>query len=196
MGNVGSVANMIKHVGGSSILTNKIEDIKKAEKIILPGVGSFDTGMQNLEELDLIGILKKRVLSDKIPVLGICLGMQLLSESSEEGVAQGLGWIEAETILFSFKKDKSLTIPHMGWNDVTINPENIGLFENMYDEPRFYFDHSYHFVCKNDEEIMAKSEYGYEFTCAVHKENIYGMQFHPEKSHKYGMRIFENFVKL
>jgi glutamine amidotransferase len=194
MGNIGSVANMIKHVGGTSLITNNVGDIAKAEKIILPGVGSFDTGMQNLERLGLIEILNKKVLEDKVPVLGICLGMQLLSKSSEEGVSQGLGWINAKTVLFTFDNNESLRIPHMGWNDVSTNIENLGLFKDMPHEPRFYFDHSYYLSCENKEDIMGTSEYGYEFACAVHRDNIYGVQFHPEKSHKYGMRIFENFI--
>lgn len=196
MGNVGSVANMIKHVGGTSVLTNKHSDIEGADKIILPGVGSFDTGMQNLEKLDLIEILNKKVLKDKVPVLGICLGMQLISKSSEEGVLNGLGWIDAKTVKFNFESGSSLNIPHMGWNDVKINTKNIGLFENMYDSSRFYFDHGYYLSCNDSKDIMGTSEYGYEFVSAVHMDNIYGVQFHPEKSHKYGMRVFENFISL
>ena len=196
MGNVGSVANMIKHVGGTSILTNKHSDIENAEKIILPGVGSFDTGMKNLEKLDLIEILNKKVLKDNIPVFGICLGMQLLSKSSEEGILNGLGWVDAKTVKFKFENDLSLSLPHMGWNDVIINTKNIGLFENMYDAPRFYFDHAYHISCNNTKDIMGTSEYGYEFVSSVHRDNIFGVQFHPEKSHKYGMRLFENFIRL
>lgn len=196
MGNVGSVANMIKHVGGTSVLTNNHDDIENAEKIILPGVGSFDTGMENLEKLDLIEILNKKVLQDNIPVFGICLGMQLLSKSSEEGVLNGLGWVDAKTVKFQFQSDLSLSLPHMGWNDIKINNMNVGLFENMYDAPRFYFDHAYHLLCNDPKDIMGTSEYGYEFVSAVHRDNIYGVQFHPEKSHKYGMRLFENFIRL
>ena len=196
MGNVGSVANMIKHVGGESILTSKHSDIEKADKIILPGVGSFDTGMRNLEKLDLIDLLNKKALKDKIPVFGICLGMHLLSSSSEEGKLKGLGLINARTIKFNFENDKTLNIPHMGWNDVKVNPQNEGLFKGMYENPRFYFDHSYHLVCEDESDIMGTSDYGYEFACAVHCENIYGVQFHPEKSHRYGMKVFENFINL
>jgi glutamine amidotransferase len=196
MGNIGSVANMIKHVGGTSLITNNVRDIANADKIILPGVGSFETGMQNLERLGLIEILNKKVLEEKVPVLGICLGMQLLSKSSEEGVSQGLGWINAKTVLFTFDNNEFLKIPHMGWNDVNINIKNVGLLKDMPDELRFYFDHSYYLLCDKKEDIMGTSEYGYEFTCAVHRDNIYGVQFHPEKSHKYGMRVFENFIGL
>lgn len=196
MGNVGSIANMIKHVGGTSIISNRKEDIENAQKIILPGVGSFDTGMKNLESINMNNILDKKVLIEKIPILGICLGMQLLSKSSEEGILNGLGYIEAETIKFAFDKNSNLNIPHMGWNDVEVNVENKGLFVEMYPNPRFYFDHSYHLSCKNEKEVMGISEYGYKFTSAIHVDNIYGVQFHPEKSHKYGMKIFENFINL
>lgn len=147
MGNIGSVANMIKHVGGTSLITNNVRDIANADKIILPGVGSFETGMQNLERLGLIEILNKKVLEEKVPVLGICLGMQLLSKSSEEGVSQGLGWINAKTVLFTFDNNEFLKIPHMGWNDVNINIKNVGLLKDMPDELRFYFDHSYYLLC-------------------------------------------------
>lgn len=194
MGNVGSIANMIRYVGGKSIISNKHKDIEKAEKIILPGVGSFDTGIENLKKFDLIDILSKKALKDKIPVFGVCLGMQLLSKNSEEGKLNGLGWIEAKTIKFNF--DENLNIPHMGWNDVIVNKKNKGLLDGYDSDPRFYFDHSFHLLCNNKEDIMGETEYGYLFASAIHKNNIYGVQFHPEKSHKYGMKVFENFINL
>lgn len=196
MGNSGSIANMIKRVGGESIISNNHAEIEKAEKMILPGVGSFDTGIKNLQELGLMDIVKKKALKDKIPVLGVCLGMQLMSKRSEEGKLKGLGLIDAETLKFDFPADSSLSIPCMGWNDVKINPNNKGIFDEMFPNPRFYFDHSYHLVCKNKEDIMCTSEYGYEYASAIHRGNIYGVQFHPEKSHKYGMQLFENFIKI
>jgi glutamine amidotransferase len=196
MGNVGSIANMIKYVGGKSIISNNHSDIEKATKIILPGVGSFDTGMENLENLGLIELLKNKSLKSKIPFFGICLGMQLLSLHSEEGSLEGLGLIDSETIKFNFEDGEKLNLPHMGWNDVEVNENNKGLLEDLPSEPRFYFDHSYHLVCKNKDEIMATTNYGYEFACAVHSDNIYGVQFHPEKSHKYGVKVFENFINL
>lgn len=196
MGNTGSIANMIKHVGGESIITNDYSEIEDAKKLILPGVGSFDTGIQNLKDLDLVDILMKKALKDKIPMLGVCLGMQLLSKRSEEGEQEGLGLIDAETLRFRFPESSRLSIPCMGWNDVKINGENKGIFEEMYPDPRFYFDHSYHLVCKNSEDAMCTSEYGYEYVSGIHRDNIYGVQFHPEKSHKYGMKLFENFINM
>ena len=196
MGNVGSIANMIKYVGGKSIISNNHKDIEKADKIILPGVGSFDTGMRNLKEFDLINILSKKVSKDRIPVFGVCLGMQLLSKNSEEGILEGLGWIEAKTVKFNFKSNLKLNTPHMGWNDVEVNKENEGLLKDLPLEPRFYFDHSYHLECNYKPDIMGATNYGYSFPCAIHKDNIYGVQFHPEKSHKYGMKVFENFINL
>ena len=194
MGNVGSIANMIKYVGGTSIISNNHKDIEKAEKIILPGVGSFDTGVENLRKFNLIEILSKKALKDRIPVFGICLGMQLLSRSSEEGELKGLGWVKAKTVKFSL--DENLNIPHMGWNDVAVNKDNEGLLSGFDSDPRFYFDHSFHLVCDNKEDIMGETEYGYPFASAIRSDNIYGVQFHPEKSHKYGMKVFENFISL
>lgn len=194
MGNVGSIANMIKYVGGTSIISNNHKDIEKAEKIILPGVGSFDTGVENLRKFNLIEILSKKALKDRIPVFGICLGMQLLSRSSEEGELKGLGWVKAKTVKFSL--DENLNIPHMGWNDVAVNKDNEGLLSGFDSDPRFYFDHSFHLVCDNKEDIMGETEYSYPFASAIRSDNIYGVQFHPEKSHKYGMKVFENFISL
>lgn len=194
MGNVGSIANMIKYVGGTSIISNNHKDIEKAEKIILPGVGSFDTGVENLRKFNLIEILSKKALKDRIPVFGICLGMQLLSRSSEEGELKGLGWVKAKTVKFSL--DENLNIPHMGWNDVAVNKDYEGLLSGFDSDPRFYFDHSFHLVCDNKKDIMGETEYGYPFASAIRSDNIYGVQFHPEKSHKYGMKVFENFISL
>ncbi len=194
MGNVGSIANMIKYVGGTSIISNNHKDIEKAEKIILPGVGSFDTGVENLRKFNLIEILSKKALKDRIPVFGICLGMQLLSRSSEEGELKGLGWVKAKTVKFNL--DENLNIPHMGWNDVAVNKDYEGLLSGFDSDPRFYFDHSFHLVCDNKKDIMGETEYGYPFASAIRSDNIYGVQFHPEKSHKYGMKVFENFISL
>lgn len=196
MGNVGSIANMIKYVGDESIITRDLKEIEKAKKIILPGVGSFDTGMENLLKYNLVDLLSHMVLEKKVTVFGVCLGMQLLSKRSQEGSLNGLGWIEAETIQFEFPKDTKFNTPHMGWNDINVREENEGILKDLPEEPRFYFDHSYHLECEDEKDIMADCEYGYTFPCAVHSDNIYGVQFHPEKSHKYGMKVFENFINL
>ena len=193
MGNLGSIKNMLKKIGVNSLITNNKNEINSAEKLILPGVGAFDKAVSNLEKLDLLGLLNKKVLEEKVPILGICLGMQLLGNSSEEGSKKGLGWIDGDVLKFDI--DKTLKVPHMGWNRVYPVKENV-LFKNMYLEPRFYFVHTYYFKCNNKEDILATTEYGGKFVSAVNKENIYGVQFHPEKSHKFGMKLLENFSQL
>ncbi len=194
MGNIGSIMNMLRKIGVNAVFTSDTEEIKKADKLILPGVGSFDTGMNNLKKMGLVSFLNKKVLEEKTPILGICLGMQLFAERSEEGESDGLGWIDGEVKRFNFKEN-NLKIPHMGWNLVIPQKEDV-LFSNMPKESRFYFVHSYHFVCENEDNILAKTNYGYDFPSIVKKENIIGVQFHPEKSHKYGMKLLENFVKF
>lgn len=193
MGNLGSVANMIKRIGHNSMITSDIQKIKSAEKIILPGVGAFDKAMEKLDKLNLIEVLNKKALVDKVPILGICLGMQLLSKKSEEGNLSGLGWIDAEIIKFKFE-DKKLKIPHMGWNTVDVINKG-ALFDNLAESPRFYFVHSYHAKCENKKYIMTITNYGYDYVSSICKDNIYGVQFHPEKSHKFGMKLLKNFIE-
>lgn len=195
MGNLGSILNMFKKIGYEAEITNDLEKIKKSKKIVLPGVGSFDNGMTNLNKLSLINILDTLVLEKNIPVLGICLGMQLITNSSEEGKQKGLGWIDAEVLKFKFSKN-SIKIPHMGWNNTDIKKTN-PLFQNLDDsEVRFYFVHSYYVKCNQKKDILTTTEYGLDFVSSFQKNNIYGVQFHPEKSHKYGMKLLENFAKL
>ncbi|MDX4048466.1 imidazole glycerol phosphate synthase subunit HisH [Aliarcobacter skirrowii] len=190
IGNLKSIYNMFKKVGVESIITSDIETIKKADKYLLPGVGSFDHGINSLKNAPFFEILEKEVLENKKPILGICLGMQLLTNSSEEGKEKGLGWIDASAIKFDLD-DKSLSIPHMGWNKT--NPTNTNdIFKNLEDN-RFYFVHSYHVVCNDEKNILATANYGKTFTCSIYKDNIYGVQFHPEKSHKFGMQLLKNF---
>ena len=195
-GNVRSIQNMLKKIGYKSIISSKIEDIENADKLILPGVGAFDYGMEQLENSGLIPILNKKVLEDKTPILGICLGMQLFTKGSEEGKKKGLAWFNAETVAFNKNKlPKNHKIPHMGWNEIDYN-KNSRLLQNIHEiPPRFYFVHSYHIKTNKQNDILAKTNYGYEFTVGLEKENIVGVQFHPEKSHKFGMQIFKNFVK-
>lgn len=180
---------MLKKVGARAIVSSDPKEIKNAEKLILPGVGAFDTGMKNLSEAGLIPVLEQKVLKEKTPILGICLGMQLFAEKSEEGSSRGLGWIEGKVKKFQ----NGLIIPHMGWNTINSN-KNDPLLEDMLRESRFYFVHSYHFICDNQENELAKTSYGYDFSSIIRKDNIIGVQFHPEKSHKYGMKLLDNFV--
>ena len=196
MGNLGSIQNMLKRIGTDALISSDISEIEKANKLILPGVGSFDNAMKNLNNLGLTHILNKKVIEDKTPILGICLGIQLFTERSEEGNLPGLGWIDAETIRFRFGNNQTnLKIPHMRWNIVKIK-HNSSLFKDMYNDARFYFVHSYHVVCNNEQDILSTTCHGYDFVSAVQKENIIGVQFHPEKSHKFGMKILQNFTEL
>lgn len=188
---------MIRRMGGDATISSDHNLITAAAALILPGVGSFDNAVDKLYTLNLIPLIKHRVLNDNIPFFGICLGMQLLFDSSEEGERQGLGLIPGTVKRFNFEHldEMTLKIPHMGWNLVCPKVES-PLFSELEDESRFYFVHSYHVVCENPTHEVATSEYGYRFTCGVQKDNIYAVQFHPEKSHKFGMQMFKNFLGL
>lgn len=194
MGNIGSILNMLKKINAEGMVSSNPEDIKIADKLILPGVGSFDEGMKNLKDSGLISVIEDKVIKQKIPIMGICLGMQLFAKRSEEGVMDGLGWIDAEVKKFKFD-DYNLKIPHMGWNTVTFCKHD-NLLREMPEQSKFYFVHSYYFVCNDDKDVLLTTQYGHRFTSAVKKNNIIGVQFHPEKSHKFGMKLFENFVTL
>lgn len=196
LGNLLAIKNMFKRIGIKDVvISSKKETIAIADKIILPGVGAFDTGMQHLIEYDLIEILNKKALEEKIPFLGICLGMQLMTKGSEEGKLPGLGWFDANTVKFDFDPTSQLKIPHMGWNYVErVDTHNLFLKEDK--KYRFYFVHSYYVKCNLKENIMFTTEYGTPFHSAIRKENLIGMQFHPEKSLHFGMDIFETFAKL
>ena len=194
MGNLGSVANMIKKVGGKSLITSDKEKIKNAKKLLLPGVGAFDNAVKNLKDLGLWDLIKEKVLVEKVPIMGICLGMQLLTNGSEEGELEGFGFINAYTKKFRFEKN-NLKIPHMGWNVVKLQKKS-KLFDGMENqENRFYFVHSFAVECQEKQDILTTTNYGYEFVSSFEKENIIGCQFHPEKSHKFGMALFKNFVE-
>ncbi len=195
IGNVGSIANMLKKAGVRSIISNDLSVIQKADKLILPGVGAFDHGMKQLDMYQMIPLLNYKVLEQKTPILGICLGMQLFSKKSEEGQLPGLGWIDSETILFKFNTEQNRPLPHMSWNNIEIVKKS-KLFSNCSEESRFYFVHSYHMTCNDQSDILTKSSYGLEFTSAIEHNNILGVQFHPEKSHKFGMKVLKNFAEL
>ncbi|NKB23685.1 MAG: imidazole glycerol phosphate synthase subunit HisH [Kiritimatiellae bacterium] len=194
MGNLASIMNMLKKTGAEAMISSKSEDIQRADKLILPGVGAFDAGMTHINDLELFPILNEKALGEKIPILGICLGMQLMTRQSEEGSLSGLGWIAGETVRFHFDQEKSgLKIPHMGWNTVSPKQPN-SLFKKMDQEAGYYFVHSYHVVCEQDSDVLGVSHYGYDFVSAFQKGCLYGTQFHPEKSHRYGMQVLRNFV--
>jgi glutamine amidotransferase len=197
MGNLGSIQNMFRYIGVESKIESDPDRIKDASKILLPGVGSFDMAMKKIREKGLDEVLNEKALKEQIPVLGICLGMQLLTERSEEGELDGLGWIPSKTMRFKNRIDSKLKVPHMGWNIVTAREKNplIQGFDK-FDEARFYFVHSYFVKVNNEENSILKTEYGLEFDSAISKDNIFGTQFHPEKSHKFGMKLFENFARL
>jgi len=195
IGNLASVQNMFRKIGvRDAVITSEGETIRKASKILLPGVGAFDAGMNNLERSGLIPLLNVKVLEEKTPVLGICLGMQLLSKKSEEGIKPGLGWIDAETIKFRPPAGSGLKVPHMGWEYVHVKRETPLL--DRVDKYRFYFVHSYHVKCIDPSQSIATSNFGEDFTCMVNKDNIYGAQFHPEKSLRFGMKLLKNFSEL
>jgi imidazole glycerol-phosphate synthase subunit HisH len=194
-GNVGSVLNMVKHVGGQARTVSDAASLMKSSKILLPGVGSFDNAMTRLKNLNLIEPLKELVNND-IPLLGICLGMQLLADSSEEGETSGLGLIPGRVRKFNFDtKTENYKVPHMGWNTAELHKDH-PLVNSLPNDARFYFVHSYYYDCNDKEDILLKSHHGISFTSGVQRANIMGLQFHPEKSHRYGMQILKNFVEL
>lgn len=197
LGNLGSIKNMLRKIGYDSIITKDKEEISNAEKLILPGVGAFDTGMQNLIDLELIDVINQKVKQNKTPILGICLGAQLMCNKSEEGKQHGLGWFDAEVVSFKsrFDEGKELPVPNMGWIDVKVQKQN-KLIENLPDNPRFYFVHSYFILTQKKEDILLTSQYGINYTSALQRENLFAVQFHPEKSHKYGFQLLKNFAEI
>ncbi len=194
LSNIGSLMNMLKKIGAEFMPSCNPFDVQEAEKIILPGIGAFDAGMKRLSDLGLVDALNEKAMVQKIPVLGICLGMQLMANGSEEGRMKGLSWFDAEVVRFKFAESAPLKIPHMGWNFVSLKKKS-RLFENFSDHPKFYFVHSYHFKTNKENDQLCVTNYGYDFASAVESGNIAGVQFHPEKSHKFGMQLLRNFVE-
>lgn len=194
VGNIGSIKNMLKKAGATDvILATTASDIESADKYILPGVGAFDTGMRLLNESGMREELDRQVKDNKKPILGICLGMQMLGNGSEEGEEKGLGYIDFYCRKFCFS-DNNLRVPHMGWDCVNI-VRNAPLCYDSGDDLKFYFVHSYYAVCTDSEDVLLSCDYGGTFTAGVNKDNVYGVQFHPEKSHNFGMWLMKNYVE-
>ncbi len=194
LGNTQAFVNMFKRLGFDSTRATSADQLIDAKKLILPGVGSFDYAMTLLNDSGMREAVDRLVLVDKCPVLGICVGMQMLASSSSEGTIPGLGWISGNVRSFRDNDDFQLPLPHMGWND--IEPELSSPLYADSDDWRFYFLHSYYFECENSANALATANYGIDFTCSVSFENIYGVQFHPEKSHHWGAKLLKNFAEL
>ena len=195
MSNLNSVKKALDKLKVNSIVSSNPEDVIRSQKIILPGVGHFGKAMSNLKELNLLDTLNEAVLVKKKPILGICLGMQLLAKRSEEGGGEGLGWFEAEVVKFDVSDKLKYKIPHMGWNQVSIK-KNSPLMKNVAGMSEFYFVHSYHVKIENDVDTLNETEFDYVFPSAIEKENIFGVQYHPEKSHDTGAQLLKNFIEL
>ena len=195
IGNLGSIKNMIRKVGGEPSIGSTREDIAQADMLILPGVGAFDSGIKHLQASGLMDILNQRVLEDKVPVLGICLGAQLMTQFSEEGQEQGLGWFDAQTLKMDFTDILGKwPLPNVGWRNVFAQ-NGYNILDGIEDTPRFYFVHSYYLAANDPSLISMTANYGFDFACGLRHENIHCCQFHPEKSHAFGMQFFRNFLK-
>jgi glutamine amidotransferase len=196
VGNIFAFQNVYKRLDIPTKIAKTSQDLIDAKKLILPGVGSFDYAMTQLNATGMREKLDELVLEKKVPVIGICVGMQMMGNRSDEGKLEGLKWIDSEILKFDENLIQQRTkLPHMGWNDVApIN--NHPLFIGLEKDAIFYFLHSFYFKCKNETESIATSEYGISFSSAVNRDNIYGIQFHPEKSHQYGEKLLYNFAKL
>ena len=196
VGNIKAFANIYHNLHIPFKVAKSIDDLNDVTKIILPGVGSFDHAMQSLQESGMREKLDELVLEQKLPAIGICVGMQMLAKSSDEGSLAGLGWIDGVVKKFDRSTlDANTPLPHMGWNSIDMIKED-PLFKSLEKDPRFYFLHSYYFKCHNGDNILATSHYGDEFTCVVNNGNVYGIQCHPEKSHHNGISLLKNFGEL
>lgn len=195
MGNLHSVYKKVSSLGVDVSIASKAKELTGATHIILPGVGHFGKAMDNLKKLDLIEALHEQVSEKHIPILGICLGMQLMANSSEEGEAQGLGWFDARVRKFEMKDKLHFKVPHTGWNTIEIK-KNHPVLHGINNQSEFYFVHSYYFDCNENEDVLCSTNYEINFTSSIQKNNILGMQFHPEKSHDLGELLFKNFISL
>lgn len=195
VGNIKAFANIYKNFDIPFKIVKNISDLENITKLILPGVGSFDHAMTSLQHSGMKEKLDQLVLEKKLPIIGICVGMQMLAKSSEEGKLSGLGWIDGVVKKFDKSKINNGPLPHMGWNTLNIEKNN-KIFDNLEENPRYYFLHSYYFECNNKKDVIATATYGEEFECMINHENIYGIQCHPEKSHHNGMQLLKNFGEL
>ena len=195
VGNVGALLNMFDFIGVEAATSGKPEEIAAASGLVLPGVGAFDRAMRMLRDRGLIPVLEHAALRRRIPVLGVCLGMQLLARRSEEGVESGLGWMNADVLKLNTDSGKGHRVPHIGWAEVSARP-GAELFAKSAVSPRFYFDHSYYVMCDDPEEVSATFDFGIAVCCAIQRSNIFGVQFHPEKSHRHGMKLLEAFGSM
>ena len=193
MGNLGSIKNMLSFLGHDSIISNKKKDIDNSDFLILPGIGKFDHAIDNIDKLNLEEVIKKNVLDKKIPILGICLGMQLMCLRSEEGTKKGLSLIDYDVKKFKFEKKNNLKVPHMGWNFLKKTSDST-LFKGINGNLRYYFVHSYFVEDSNNPFKSSLTEYGINFVSSFEKNNLFGVQFHPEKSHRFGKELFKNFL--
>lgn len=195
VGNIGSIKNMVRKVGGKASIGSTVDDIAGADMLILPGVGAFDSGINHLRASGLIDVLNQRVLEEKVPVLGICLGAQLMTRSSEEGQEQGLGWFDAQTLKMDFSSiPGKWPLPNVGWRNVSAQ-NGYSMLDGIEETPRFYFVHSYYMSANDPAIVSMKANYGFDFACGLRKDNIHCAQFHPEKSHAFGMQFIQNFLK-
>ncbi len=195
LGNINAISNIYNKLKVKNIIVNNVEDLQKSEKLILPGVGAFDSAMTLLNKSNLIFEIKKQIFENKKKLLGICVGMQIFAADSTEGESLGLKWFDASVKRINPSNQKNLRLPHMGWNSVSIIKDD-SLFKDLENEEYFYFCHSYYFECKNKINILAETTYGHHFSSVVKNDNVYGIQFHPEKSHDNGIKILNNFSKL
>ena len=195
MGNLRSVLKKFEYFDCNVIISSDKQKIASADKLILPGVGNFANGVKKLKETGIWDVLNKRVIDKQTPILGICLGMQLMAKKSEEGNTEGLGWFDAEVVRFKVSDTLKFKVPHMGWNTV-ITQKKSNLLNGIKENDSFYFVHSYHIKCTNKQDILTVSSYDYSFASAIQKGTIYGVQFHPEKSHDTGEQLIKNFINI